>query len=226
MKDIKRTSLQTEVIKYIKDYIEENQFQAGDKLPSQQKLQEMIGVSRPTLREAMKVLEARGVLKAVNGKGIFVTSTEEQGMISLLDFTREKQNVLDVLEVRRILEKEIVRLVIHRATDEELDDLGETTELLMKLFREGKPQTPVDHKFHDTIYRLAHNDALYQLITSLETTMVSFWEHPLDLEDPFLKSIPLHEKLYLAIREKNVKKALSINEKLLDEIENDITQKY
>ena len=226
MKNIKRTSLQTEVIEYIKNYIEENRLQSGDKLPSQQKLQEMIGVSRPTLREAMKVLEARGVLKAVNGKGIFVTSTGDQNMISLLNFTKEKQNVLDVLEVRRILEKEIVRLVIHRATEEELDDLGETTRLLMQLFHEGKQQNHVDHKFHNTIYRLAHNDALYQLITSLETTMVNFWEYPLDLEDPFLKSIPLHEKLYFAIREKNVKKAQSINEKLLDEVEYEISQKY
>ena len=147
-------------------------------------------------------------------------------MISLLNFTKEKQNVLDVLEVRRILEKEIIRLVIHRATEEELDDLGETTRLLMQLFHEGKQQNHVDHKFHNTIYRLAHNDALYQLITSLETTMVSFWEYPLDLEDPFLKSIPLHEKLYFAIREKNVKKAQSINEKLLDEVEYEISQKY
>ena len=226
MKNIKRTSLQTEVIEYIKNYIEENRLQSGDKLPSQQKLQEMIGVSRPTLREAMKVLEARGVLKAVNGKGIFVTSTGDQNMISLLNFTKEKQNVLDVLEVRRILEKEIVRLVIHRATEEELDDLGETTRLLMQLFHEGTQQNHVDHNFHNTIYRLAHNDALYQLITSLETTMVNFWEYPLDLEDPFLKSIPLHEKLYFAIREKNVKKAQSINEKLLDEVEYEISQKY
>ena len=109
---------------------------------------------------------------------------------------------------------------------EELDDLGETTRLLMQLFHEGKQQNHVDHKFHNTIYRLAHNDALYQLITSLETTMVSFWEYPLDLEDPFLKSIPLHEKLYFAIREKNVKKAQSINEKLLDEVEYEISQKY
>ena len=147
-------------------------------------------------------------------------------MISLLDFTKEKQNVLEVLEARRILEKEIVRLVIHRATEEELDDLGETTRLLMQLFHEGKEQNHVDHKFHDTIYRLAHNDALYQLITILETTMVSFWEYPLDLKDPFLKSIPLHEKLYDAIREKNVKKAQSINEKLLDEVEHEISQKY
>ena len=116
--------------------------------------------------------------------------------------------------------------MIHRATEEELDDLGETTSLLMKLFHEGKKQNHVDHKFHDTIYRLSHNDALYQLITSLETTMVSFWEYPLDLEDPFLKSIPLHEKLYFAIREKNVKKAQSINEKLLDEVEYEISQKY
>ena len=51
MKNIKRTSLQTEVIEYIKNYIEENRLQSGDKLPSQQKLQEMIGVAGDMINE-------------------------------------------------------------------------------------------------------------------------------------------------------------------------------
>ena len=52
--------------------------------------------------------------------------------------------------------------------------------------------------------------------------MDKFWEFPLNMEDPFLESLPLHEELYIAIREKKVKKAQAINERLLDAIYRDI----
>lgn len=56
---ISRTPLQIEIIQYIKDYIKKNNLHSGDCLPSQAKLCEMMRVSRPALREAVKTLEAR-----------------------------------------------------------------------------------------------------------------------------------------------------------------------
>ena len=55
--------------------------------------------------------------------------------------------------------------------------------------------------------------------------MDKFWEFPLNMEDPFLESLPLHEELYNAICEKNVKKAQAINERLLDAVYRDIRNK-
>lgn len=219
---IKRTSLQSEIIRYIQEYIEENHLEAGDRLPSQEQLIQMMGVSRTSLREAMKILEARGILTARNGKGIYISEGKDSAMLTLLDFAKEKEKLLDTLEVRKILEKEILRMVIHRATPEELDELGEITRVLMEKFRRGEQQTAEDKQFHYTIYRLAHNQVMSQLILSISSVMDRFWEFPLDMEDPFLGSLPLHEELYHAIREKNVKKAQAINEKLLDEVYQDI----
>lgn len=219
---IKRTSLQSEIIRYIQEYIEEKHLEAGDKLPSQEQLIQMMGVSRTSLREAMKTLEARGILKAQNGKGIYISEGKDSAMLMLLDFAKEKEKLLDTLEVRKILEKEILRMVIHRATPEELEELGEITRVLMEKFRRGERQTKEDKRFHYTIYRLAHNQVMSQLILSISSVMDRFWEFPLDMEDPFLGSLPLHEELYQAICEKNVKKAQMINEKLLDEIYQDI----
>ncbi len=219
---IKRTSLQTEIIRYIQDYIEENHLSAGDRLPSQEQLIRMMGVSRTSLREAMKILEARGILKAQNGKGIYISEEKDSAMLPLLDFAREKEQLLDTLEVRKILEKEILRLVIHRATPEELQELGKITSVLMEKFRKGQQQTAEDKQFHYMIYRLAHNQVMSQLILSISSAMDRFWEFPLAMEDPFRESLPLHEKLYQAICEKNVRKAQAINEKLLDAVYRDI----
>lgn len=219
---IKRTSLQSEIIRYIQDYIEQNDLQAGDRLPSQERLIEMMGVSRTSLREAIKTLEARNVLEVRNGKGIYVSTQRESVLLSLIDFTMEKERILDTLEVRKVLEREILRMVIRTSTSEELDELGEITSVLMEKFRNGERQTEEDKKFHYTIYRLSHNQVMYQLILSISSIMDKFWEFPLNMEDPFLESLPLHEKLYEAIREKNVKKAQAINEQLLDAVYRDI----
>ena len=118
---IQRTSLQSEIIRYIQNYIQENGLKPGDRLPSQEKLIEMMGVSRTSLREAMKTLEARNVLEAKNGKGIYVGSQEVNDLLRLIDFAKEKELLLDTLEVRKILEREILRMVIHSATREELE---------------------------------------------------------------------------------------------------------
>ena len=103
---IQRTSLQSEIIRYIQNYIQENGLKPGDRLPSQEKLIEMMGVSRTSLREAMKTLEARNVLEAKNGKGIYVGSQEVNDLLRLIDFAKEKELLLDTLEVRKILERE------------------------------------------------------------------------------------------------------------------------
>lgn len=219
---IKRTPLQSEIIRYIQEFIEGNGLKAGNRLPSQEKLIQMMGVSRTSLREAMKTLEARGVITVRNGKGIYVGDGGDGTGLAILDFAREKEKLLEMLEVRKVLEKEILRMVIHRATPEEIRELGEITAVLMAKFRRGEQQTAEDKQFHYTIYRLSHNQVMYQMILSISSVIDRFWEFPLEMEDPFLASLPLHEELYQAICEKNVKKAQAINERLLDAIYQDI----
>ena len=219
---IKRTSLQSEIIRFILDYIREHDLNPGDKLPSQESLLAMMGVSRTSLREAMKTLEARGILEIQNGKGAYVGGLVDADGVQVIDFTQEKERLLEALEVRKILEREILRMLIHTITDEELKELGEIKDIVMRKYRRGLQQTAEDKKFHYTIYRLCHNQVMYQLILSLNNVMEKFWEFPLNMEDPFLESIPLHEELYEAICEKNVRKAQSINDKLLEAVYRDI----
>lgn len=219
---IQRTSLQSEIIRYIQNYIEEHDLKTGDKLPSQEEMIRMMGVSRTALREAMKTLEARNILEARNGKGFYVKEGVGTSFPLLLDFTKEKENLLETLEVRKVLEKEILKMVIHRATKAELEELGGIARELVDKINKGEKQTDIDKKFHYTIYRLSHNQVMYQLILSISSVMDQFWQYPLNMEDPFAESLPLHGQLYEAICRKDVKKAQVINEQLLDSIYRDI----
>lgn len=225
-KPIKRVSLQSEIIKYIQNYIDDNQLKPGDRLPSQGQFLEMMEVSRTALREAVKTLEAEHVIEVQNGKGLFVGDQRERKNVitSLLGMNQEREQLLEILEVRRALEKEIIEMVIHRATDEELEELGGIVKVLMDKYHKGERQTEVDKEFHERMYSLCHNQIMKALIALLKEYMERFWEFPLHMEDPFAESMPYHESLYEAVRERNVPKAQKINNKLLDCVYKDIVK--
>ncbi|GAA4652987.1 FadR/GntR family transcriptional regulator [Anaerocolumna aminovalerica] len=212
---INRTPLQSEIIKYIQEYIHDENLKAGDKLPSQSELMEMMGVSRTSLREAIKTLEAKEVLEVKNGKGIYVKHNDENVLMSQLNFLEEKESLLEVMEARRILEKEIIKLVVKNITDKELESLGEVVKVLMDKYHRGEKQNVEDKKFHYMIYESSHNRVMHRLILSISRSMDKLWDFPLNMKDPFTDTIPLHEELYKAICERDVKRALEINEHIL-----------
>ncbi len=221
-KKIVRVPLQSEIIKFIQDYIKDEGLVAGDRLPSQAELIEMLGVSRTSLREAVKTLEAKNVVEVLNGKGIYVKDNDSNTLSNYLNFVEEKETLLETLEARKILEREILKLVIRNITDEELQKLGEVIKVMMEKYHRGEQNTEDDRKFHYMIYEYSHNRIMYQMILSISNYMSKFWGFPLNMDDPFTETMPLHEELYKAICKKNVKQAIEINDKILNSIYADI----
>lgn len=223
-KPIKRVSLQSEIIKYIRTYIEENDLKEGDRLPSQGQFIEMMQVSRTALREAVKTLEAEGIVEVKNGKGIFVgcRGRKVNTIESLIGFTMERESLIEALEARRAMETELMAMVVRNATDQEMDELGEITDILMKKVYSGERDTEEDKEFHEKIYQMCHNSVFYAMLKVLDEYTDKLWQFPLDIKDPFKASMPYHETLYQALKERDIKKAQKINNKLLDCVYDDI----
>ena len=221
---IKRMSLQKEIIEYVQKIISDQHLKPGDKLPSQGEMMEMMQVSRTALREAIKTLEAKGVVEVKNGKGVYVASISNSSISfdNLLGDMKEKELLLEILQVRRFMENEVIEMLINTATDEELDELGEISAQLMDKVEKGLEQTDIDKNFHYKIYELCHNRVMQSLICSLNVEMDRLWRHPLHMEDPFKESMPYHGELYQALKERDLKRAQKINRKLLDCVEMDI----
>lgn len=215
MRPIKRTQLQSQIIEFIKQYIDENKLKSGDRLPSQEELINLMGVSRSSLREAIKTLEAKDILEVLNGKGIFIKNGSTNIISAQIEFRKEKESILELLEARRILEREIIHLVILNATEEELDEIGKILKVIMDKYHKGEKQNNSDKKFHLEIYNSCHNRIMNQLILSIYNLLENLWDFPLGMKDPFTKTMPLHEELYNCIRKRNVKKAQHINDKLI-----------
>ena len=222
---ISKTPLQIEIIQYIKDYIKKNNLHSGDCLPSQAKLCEMMRVSRPALREAVKTLEARNLLEIHNGRGVFVKIHQEDGVRTELVFTKEKQQYIEIIEVRKTLEHEMLKLVVEKASDIELDELGKVVAELMRKYRLGVRQNAEDYDFHHRIYQMSHHRVYIQLVQSLGESMDKLWECPLDMDAPFTITIPLHEQLYFALRNRDAKTAIEINDQILDKMIDEINER-
>lgn len=219
---IRRIPLQSEIIKFIREYIENNHLQPGDRLPSQEKLIEMMGVSRTALREAIKTLEARNILKIVNGKGVYVQNGSLQDLLTQFEFTKEKELLLEVLEARKILEREIVTLVVKNITNEELANLENILDIIMDKYNRGEHQNVEDKKFHYMVYEYSHNRIMQQLILSISGAMEKLWEFPLNMESPFTETMPIHVDFYKALKNRDLKMAQHYNEKILDSMIQDV----
>ena len=108
-------------VNYIKKQIEDGVFKPGEQIPGERKLQESLGISRYTLREALAKLSALGIIRISHGKGAFVSidmKSSSLGDVFLPLFTNQSpQNIFDFFEARMILEGETVELAAMRRTD-------------------------------------------------------------------------------------------------------------
>ena len=109
------------------------EFRPGDKLPGENILSDRLGVSRSTLREAIKVLCSQGVLEVYRGKGTFVSESMESFIsfgLDELDLNRSR--VKDLFEARLLFEPQLAAMACQRATDEELGAIMEAGKLRSK----------------------------------------------------------------------------------------------
>ena len=151
--------------------VAEGTLRPGDKLPNEVELSQQLGVSRTTLREAIRELAARGVLEVRRGRGTFVS--EEVADIEDFGFSgleRLQGQLRDGCgrgsrgELRAIFEPQAARLACQRATEEELRDILERGEAVERCIRAGQDRTEADRDFHAAIVRAAHNEFMVRLL--------------------------------------------------------------
>ncbi|MDD6728435.1 MAG: FadR/GntR family transcriptional regulator [Eubacteriales bacterium] len=144
------------------EIIEEGErFSVGDKLPNEIDLANELGVSRSTLREAIKVLTTNGILEIRRGKGTFVTSNTiiESGNLSDI-----ASGLDDLFEMRLMFEPDCAYLAAQRATDEEIEIICYYGEEIEKKILSGEDRTFEEQKFHESIANATHNSFVKQFM--------------------------------------------------------------
>lgn len=172
-KPVKVKKIYEEVIEQIKKLIIDGKLQPGDKLMSERELTEKLGVSRASVREAFSAMALMGIITIRPGEGSFVRQASYEGMLEPLFFLlqRDVDNVMQLLEVRKILEVEIVALAATRATEEDIEDIRHALNKMVDEVNAGEIGDVTDAEFHFAVVQAAHNPILVTLISTISEMM-------------------------------------------------------
>jgi DNA-binding FadR family transcriptional regulator len=161
--------------------IKENVWSPGDRLPTERELAKAFGVSRTVVREALKVLEAQGVLETTTGSGVrvrppdsSVVSRSLQTYIQLLDQTGLD---LKLAEIRRVLEVEIAALAAERATAEQRAALDQLCREMRQHTDSAQKIAELDLEFHLLLAEATQNQLFRVLLTPLIEQLREHFEY-------------------------------------------------
>lgn len=149
------------------EMIVREKLQAGDRLPSERRLADALGLSRGKVREMLKVWESQGRIVIRRGAGCFLQRNGSSGK-GVLDVLESQMTVTDIFEVRRGLEVTAVRLAAVRATTEDVDQLRQLWEQMRASSDESRMEgttrfTHMDRAFHRAIHEATKN-TLYPVL--------------------------------------------------------------
>ncbi len=169
-----------QAIAKIKDLISSGEFTAGSRLPTERELTQRFGVSRSSLREAVRALALVGVVESRVGDGTYVTTLEPEFLLTGMGFVSDLVaggSLLEMHQVRRILEPEATRLATPRLGDEEFARLEEC---LREMNVENSAQAFIeaDTAFHAVILDACGNATLASLVQNLSsgTVRARMWQ--------------------------------------------------
>jgi GntR family transcriptional repressor for pyruvate dehydrogenase complex len=160
------------IVEEIRKLIREGQLSPGDHLLPERQLAEKLQVSRPTLREALTALESIGLVEITrNGAKISETNMEDLVEPLALSIVRERDNVFHLLELRKIIEIQMVRLAAERATDIDLLRLREINLTMRHDIESKMPNDDSDVAFHLAIAASTRNPLITDVMTMISGLM-------------------------------------------------------
>ncbi|MDN4640580.1 FadR/GntR family transcriptional regulator [Agreia sp. PsM10] len=168
-----------DAISTIKAMIVSGELKPGQRLPPEKELSETLGLSRNSLREAVKSLEIIRVLDVRRGDGTYVTSLEPRLLLEAMAFVvdlHQNQSIVEIFDVRRVLEPHAAALAATRITDEELERLRSSLDAV-SLTTSVEELVAHDLEFHRLISEAGGNAYLASLLDSMsgETIRARIW---------------------------------------------------
>ncbi|MEV8467292.1 FadR/GntR family transcriptional regulator [Fluviibacterium sp. DFM31] len=157
------------LVRQIRDYITEHQLTVGDSLPSERELGERFDAARNTVREAVRILKAYGVVEVRPKVGTVIVNRHMDAVLNLFSFqlTISRETFLDIQGFRRLIEVGIVDALFDRATPEDLGRLGAIN---ARILQAGSPEEAARHDFdfHATLLAVAGNKTVLAVYNTMK----------------------------------------------------------
>src|SRR5215469_7426272 len=202
----KRGTTSEEVVTRLREMIHRGELRSGDRLPPERDLAKLLGVSRPTLRMALRSLSAVGVLRSRQGAGTFVVQDDEppsldSGPLRLMASLRGFSSA-EMFEARRALEMVVAGLAAERATGEEMASMAEELAGMYASLAEPEQYLVHDMRFHQVVAGASGNRILAALMNMVATVLLDVRGKTVRRARDLKESAEMHRQIYRAIRDR------------------------
>jgi GntR family transcriptional repressor for pyruvate dehydrogenase complex len=205
---VRRRRLYEDVVQQLQSLISSGRLEPGDQLPAERALADQLAVSRTSVREALRILEARGMVEARPGQGLFVRGRRTEEIVSILAayLVRERESFLEVLDVREALERKAAERAAILATSKDIDALKAAVIAMQEEVLEGRLPLDSDTDFHRALAIASRNEVLRQM---LDTVMGLMSQRRRDVFNEYGGILVLHQhaNIYRAIKNHDPKSA-------------------
>ena len=203
-------------------------YSVGERLPKENDLTKRFGASRGTIRESVRALEERGLVKVTHGVGAVVQPSGRWDILDadVLDVTlataRSNKVLGDFLETRRILEVEAVALAAKRGTEEQLDDIRHSFDRLEEAAKSAvlnpldeATYLRTDAAFHSAIFKATGNMVLGKMLEPLQKALQTAMRPLARPDHRIMRSLPEHERIMKTVTNRDVEGARAAMEEHL-----------
>ncbi len=207
MQAIEKVTAVQQVEERIMAYILSNNVKIGDKLPTERALCEELKVGRGTVREAIRVLQTKGLLELQPGRGAFVARKEEFDKFGLANWFLENEiKIKDCLEVRFAIEPLAIKLAIQKCSDKDVKKLRaiQKRSILAVRKRDVASLAQCDEQFHTFIVECSQNMFLVDINKRLNYRLTSFRSKTFNIPENVQNFIPAHEAIIQAFEKRDV----------------------
>ena len=202
-------ALSEKIVEQIKQMITQN-MKPGDKLPTETELVSIFGVGRSTIRESLKVLSVLGLVVRRNG-GTYVNNTVNDCLAEPLHIMLDMEvaSISDLLEMRTLLELNVISLITERITDEQIKELERDVWQMQNPDASDSDFQKIDIKFHRTLAEITGNAILVELITSVRNVIAVKQSETCKIQPIQKRVIASHDRLINALKQHNTDQALA-----------------
>ncbi len=209
MESVQKGSVVDKIIESFRHAFYSGRFKMGEKLPTEFELMDELGVSRNSLREAMKILTTLGIVEIRRGDGTYVCDEIKPSLMdtTIYGMLFEKSSAEEVVELRQMLDENVLRMAIDKCSDNDIEIMQDYINRMRVHFNEGQiaKASRLDYDFHLYLSKCANNRMFHRIVSGVYSLFENSIEKNIRTEELFAKADQHHQAIVdcLKSRDKN-----------------------
>ncbi len=199
---LQKDAISEKIVERLLNLIREKQLRPGDRLPPERELAPMMGVSRPSLREALRALSVMKVVENRQGSGTYITSLRPELFVNHLDFIFSVNDAtfVDLFEARKIVEVGLVGLAAKSIDEEQLACLEECLQRSAASVEQPETFLQTDLELHSIIIEAARNRTLALFMNSINQINIASRRRTNELPEVRRQTLKDHKAIVTALQ--------------------------